>query len=116
MNEYCIKTIKNYPDNGKHQECWINLPFQIRKGEDGYYWTDNKGNEHKYNIFNDENKIDQRWIVHLTEDANHSLENIFEINVSEDLDEIIRYCVRLYKKSLEMELKRLHDELGNYCN
>jgi len=100
MKQYSITTIKNYPDDGRHQECWINLPFQIRKGEDGYYWRDKKGKEHKYNLSKDINKIDGRWIVNLEDDANYSLKQIFEIKVNKDLEKIIAYCVKLYLKSL----------------
>ena len=115
MKQYSITTIRNYPEDGRHQECWIGLPFQIRKGEDGYYWTDNKGKEHKYNIYKNENKVDERWIVHLKKDANKSLRRIFEIKVSKDLEKIVKYCVMLYMKSLEMETKRVKRKLSDYC-
>ena len=111
--KYKIKTIENYPDDGKHLECFIPLPFQIRKGEDGYYWKDNKGNEHAYNIFEDENRVDDRWIVHLRpEELNPSLIKIFEIKVNKNLDEILKYCIDVYRKSLKMEMKRI-DKLLN---
>jgi len=108
-----IFTIPNYPDNGKHQECEIGLPFEIRKGEDGYFWTDKKGKEKSYNIFKGD-KIDNRWIVHLTEDANKSLLKIFEIKMNKDLDKIIEYCVNLYIRSLKMEILRITKELKTF--
>lgn len=110
MRNYYITVIDNYPDNDKHLECHIPLPFQIRKGEDGYYYFDRKRVEHKYNIFKSEDKIDDRWIVHIDGDApgaNESLEKIFNIMVSKDLDKIVDYCFDVYEKSLQMELKRL---------
>lgn len=57
------------------------------------------------------NKIDERWICHLTEQANEGLENIFEIKVSKDLDVIIKYCLMKYKESLILETKRLKKKL-----
>jgi len=107
MIKYTIETLLNYPDNEKHQQCFIDLPFQIRKGEDGYFWHDKKGKEHKYNWFKSEKIIDKRWIVHLNGDTNQSLEEIFNIKVSKNLNAILDYCTKLYKKSLEMEMKRL---------
>jgi len=105
-----ITNLKNYPINGKHQECLINLPFKITKGEDQFYWNDKKGNEHKYNIFKNANKIDQRWIVFLKKDyCNPSLKKIFEIKVNKDLNKIIDYCFKIYQKSLKLELKRLKE-------
>ncbi len=115
MKQYLIETIKNYPSDGKHQECYIGLPFQIRKGEDGYHNRNKKGIERKYNIYKSETKIDERWICQLTEEANESLEKIFEIKANKDLDVIIKYCVDKYKKSLELEMKRIKKELSLYC-
>jgi hypothetical protein len=110
-----IFTIPYYPDDGNHQECDIGLPFEIRKGEDGYFWTDKKGKEYSYNIFKGD-KIDNLWIVHLTKDANKSLIDIFEIKTNKDLNKLITYCVSLYKKSLSMEIKRLTQELKSFDN
>lgn len=109
--EYSIKTIETYIDNGKHQECDINLPFEIRKGEDGYHYYNKKGKEYKYNLFKNENKIDERWIVHLKKQANESLEKIFEIKVNKDLNKIIEYAINVYRKSLKLEIIRLKREL-----
>lgn len=109
--KYYIKTIKDYPDNGKHQECVVDYPFVIRKGEDGYYYKDKKSIEHKYNLNKDYNKIDNRWIVHLKEGANLSLIKIFEIKAHKDLNIILEYCKKLYLKSLKMEIKRLENEI-----
>jgi len=106
-------TIPNYPDDGNHIECEIELPFEIRKGEDGYFWNDKNGKERSYNIFKSD-KIDDRWIVHLTEDANKSLQQIFEIKVNKSLDKIIDYCITVYVKSLKMEIKRINKELIKY--
>lgn len=108
MRNYCIDTIENYPDDGKHLECSIDLPFQIRKGEDGYYYK-KKGKEYKYNLFKG-NKIDDRWICWIDRDelgVTPSLVKIFEIQVGKDLDKIVDYCYSIYEKSLQLELKRL---------
>ena len=104
-----IYTIENYPADGNHLECDINLPFQIRKGEDEFYYINEKGEEKSYNNY--KNKIDDRWIVFLTDEASESLQNIFKIKVSRDLDKIIEYCQNIYKKSIELEIKRLNKEL-----
>lgn len=114
MEQYTIETIKDYPDNGKHLECNLNLPFQIRKGEDGYCYRNKKGIEITYNIYKSETKIDERWICHLIAGSNESLETIFEIKASKDLDVIIKYCVDTYKKSLELEITRIKKELSLY--
>lgn len=108
---YHIKTIKNYPDDGNHQECHIDYPFFIRKGADGYYYRNKKGKELKYNLNKDYRRIDKRWIVHLKEKANSSLCEIFEIKAHKDLDVIIKYCEKIYLKSLKMEIKRLQKEM-----
>ena len=106
--EYYITDIKHYPDDGNHQECIIDLPFEIRRGEDGYVYHDKKGVEHKYNM---RNKLDKRWVVHLTDTSNESLSKLFEIKCNKDLTVILNYCIRLYKKSLKMELKRVSTKL-----
>ena len=102
-----IRPLKDYPDNGKHLQCVLgNLPFEIRKGADGYYYmVDDE--EYSYNL--DGN--DQRWIVHLNLFANESLRSIFKVQVNESLDIIVDYCIEIYKKSLELEIKRLKKEL-----
>ena len=104
-----ISTIENYPEDGKHQQCDTGLPFCIRKGEDGYYYNV-KGIEKKYNIFKGD-KIDDRWICHLTESANESLEQIFQIKCNKDLDSILEYCKKTYIKSLKLEIKRMTTEI-----
>lgn len=114
MKQYTITTIRNYPDNGKHQECHIELPFDIRKGEDGYHYKNKKGIELKYNLYKSKNITEKRWIVHLARQTNESLERIFEVKTNKDLDKIIKYCVKIYEKSLKMEMKRLKKELSNY--
>lgn len=101
--------IKSYPDTGEHIECWINLPFLIRKGEDPFHYTI-KGKQHLYNSY--KTKVDDRWIVRVKIVlANPSLIDIFEIKVDKNLDKIIGYCVKVYKKSLEMEIERMKKEL-----
>ena len=54
--------------------------------------------------------IENRWIVHLRKDANDSLNEIFEVRMNKDLNKIVRYCVNLYLKSLEMEKERVQRE------
>ena len=107
MRNYYITVIQNYPDDGNHLECHLPLPFIIRRGEDGYFYRDKKGKECKYNMFKG-NKTDDRWIVHLySRGISPSLEKIFEIHVSKDLDKIVDYCFKVYRKSLNMEFDRL---------
>jgi len=110
MRNYYITPIKNYPDNGKHLECHIPLPFDIKRGEDGYYYRDHKGVERKYNLYKDDRKIDDRWIVHIDGDAlgvTESLIRIFHIMVDKDLDKIVDYCLDIYERSLKLEQERL---------
>lgn len=111
--EYSIVTIEDYPDNGKHQECVIDLPFEIRKGEDGYVYWDEKGEEKKYNL---SDKIDERWIVNLTDEASYSLKEMFKIKCHKDLNLILLYCLKLYLKSLELEIKRINAEKVKWTN
>ena len=110
MNQL-IYTIEDYPDDGNHQECYIDFPFQIRKGEDGYVYRNKKGKELKYNIYKNSSRIDKRWICHLKEGANKSLQEIFEIKANKNLDVIIKYCMRKYKQSLKLEINRIEKEL-----
>lgn len=105
-----IISIDNYPDDGNHLECVLDLPFEIRKGEDGYIWLDKNGVEHKYNMYKTDHRIENRWIVHLRRDANNSLNEIFEVRMNKDLNKIVKYCVTLYLKSLEMEKERVQKE------
>lgn len=107
---YPITTIKNYPDNGKHLECFFNSSFQIRKGEDYYTYKDKKSKVREYNPLS-KKEIDDRWIVHLTKTASISLKMIFDTMVNKDLEVIIAYCKKVYKISLELELERIKDEL-----
>jgi hypothetical protein len=114
MLKYDIKPIKNYPDNGKHLECNIGLPFKIRKGEDGYVYYDKNGKEKLYGYKKIKNnyihKTDDRWIAHINGNRlgyNNSLIEIFEIQVNKDLDKIVDYCFKTYEKSLNLELLKL---------
>lgn len=116
---YSIYPIPRYPDDGNHVECWVDVPFdfpfEVRKGEDIYWYKDRKGKEKVYNGF--KKKIDDRWIVNLREDeANPSLIEIFDIKVSKDLNKILKYCVGIYKKSLVMEQYRIQEELSMIKN
>jgi len=126
MRNYNIVPIKNYPDDGNHLECKIELPFMIRKGEDGYFYKDKKGLEKAYGYMKKKDgtydyKIDNRWIVHIDGDRwgiNQSLKMIFEIQVNKDLDKIVDYCFKIYEKSLKLELKRFKKLKADYviCN
>lgn len=113
---YTVFPMDTYPQDGRHLQCYTGLPFQIRKGEDGYFWKDKKGKDHKYNIYNSYDKVDDRWIVHLEKYANQSLKKIFEVKTSKNLDKIVEYCVKLYKKSLKMEIERLETEIERLDN
>lgn len=106
-----IIKLKDYPDDGKHQEYETEYPFEIRKGEDGYIWIGRDGREHYYNMFKSD-IIDKRWIVQLKQTANKSLRDIFDIKVNKDLNKILKYCKNIYIKSLKMEFKRIQKELA----
>lgn len=113
--KYNIVTIKDYPDNGSHQQCYTDMPFCIRKGEDGYYYKVD-GVEKKYNIYKG-GVIDKRWICNLKEDfSNESLDKIFKIKCHKDLDVILEYCRKLYVKSLRMELVRITKQIEDIVN
>lgn len=106
MIEYKIKTIKNYPDNGKHQECVTDLPVKIKKGEDGYlYFIDGVVTE-----YNKGDELDQRWICHAQGNASISFKKIFKPKAHEDLNVILKYCVDLYLDSLAMEETRIREQ------
>ena len=109
---YTVINTDTYPKNGKHQTCLTGLPFDIQKGEGGYYYKV-KGVQKKYNLGK---KVDERWICHLEDYANHSLQRIFEIKVNKDLDEIVKYCVKLYLKSLQMEREKVISEFAEFIS
>ena len=116
--EYTITTIKNYPDNGEHQQCNLPMPFEIRKGEDGYYYKDKKGEEKAYNLHPATKagkwKPTKKWICHLKPEANESLKSIFATKESLKLDTLVEYCTKLYVKSLAMEIKRINKEFESF--
>ncbi len=106
MNYVLIKNLKTYPQDGKHQECIIaGLPFDISKGRDSYTYLNKKGKETWYG---GPSKTSDKWICHLTEQANNSLFEIFEIEQSKDLDKLVNYCIDLYIKSLSMEIQKVN--------
>lgn len=106
--KYEVRTLKNYPDNGKHQVCKIDLPFDITKGEDGFYWVDKNGVQHKYNLFSTKSKVDDRWIATIKEGVlNPSLIKLFDTKVHKDLNVVVDYCKKTYIKSLNQELQRV---------
>lgn len=109
MRNYNIITIKNYPDDGKHQVCNLDIPIVITKGEDPFHWIDNKGVEHLYGSYT--GKVDERWICYLYGETrtgiNPSLKKIWENKVNKDLDKIVDYCLKVYRKSLALEMDRL---------
>lgn len=118
--------LTNYPRDGKHMECFIYLEydsffkilrcFEIKKGEDGYWYNDKNGKEKTYNVFKSD-KTDDRWIVNINKDyASESLKDLFEIKVNKRLDIIIKYCINLYIKSLKMERESINIELESFKN
>lgn len=111
--QHAIVTLKNYPDNGKHQRCETIYPFDISKGMDGFYYNNSKGEEQKYNMFVSE-KIDERWIAFVEKKASPSLKKIFKTKLHKDLNVILEYCDKLYIRSLKMEIKRLRKELKEF--
>lgn len=100
------RTIDKYPDNGNHLEYVTDLPFSIRVGENGYYYYQD-GVEKKYNLGD---KTTKTWICHLKQGANPSLRSIFKIKTGK-MESLVWYCEKLYLKSLQMEVKRLKDEI-----
>jgi len=110
MIEHDIFNLRNYPDDGNHQECFTDLPFKITKGEDGFPYHI-KGKEYQYN----KSGKDQRWFCELGDEyISPSLEEIFEFRVHKDLNIILEYCRKLYVRSLKMEMKRLKKEFEKY--
>lgn len=116
--KYEIKNIKNYPENGKHQECITNLPFDITKGLDSFIYYKHQSDK-DYKEYNSEkrcgDKVDNRWIATLNSSANESLKECFSVKLHKDLDKVLVWCERCYILSLEMEIKRLKKEYGTYC-
>jgi len=105
--KYEIKNLKDYPNDGNHQEVVWDLPFEIRKGEDGYWFTV----DGKERIYNMGKTPTSKWIVNLKPNASDSLKKIFKIRLSFEYEKLIEYCIPLYKQSLQMEIKRLTKEL-----
>jgi len=107
--KYHIQNIPNYPLNGNHLECVIEMPFAIYKGVDPFWYTDKNGKEHKYG---GKTHPDKRWVCGLRPSGgNVILESIFYIKAHKDLDKILAYCKKKYIKSLKMELKRIEKEV-----
>ena len=108
-----ISNMPKYPKNGEHQVCdiyldGIRLPFDIGKGRDEYWWVDDKGKEHQYN---GGPRVTKKWICHVYEDGNKSLLKIFRVKQSTDLDKICQHCVKLYWRSLKMEMKYMNKQI-----
>lgn len=108
-----IENLKYYPQDSNHQKCTLydvssnELPFQITKGKDAYWYADEKGEEHFYG--NKSGVPDKRWIVHLKDFANPSLRTIFKIKTSRSLETLVKYCRKLYLRSIDMEIRRLQE-------
>jgi hypothetical protein len=109
--KYRLRNIKNYPDNGDHQEVvfddYLSFPFYISKGLDSFRYEFN-GRICKYNSGKNTTK---NWIVKLQPWANDSLNNIFDIKIEKDVDKLIAHCVKLYKRSILLEIERFKKEL-----
>lgn len=114
-----IINLWQYPEDGKHQECLIDLPFKITKGADSFIYYE-KNSDKDYKIYNSAekwvNKVDNRWIAIPNSDANFSLKEIFVIKPNKNLDKVISQCEKCYIRSLEMEIKRIKKELSKYKN
>ena len=108
-----IGNLKNYPQDGNHLECYTSLPFNITKGQNGFYYMDSKGNEKTYNKYKSDEVIEKRWIAELKPNPNKELEKLFFIKCSTNLDLVIDYCTKIYIKSLELQLKNIREELNN---
>lgn len=94
-----------YPANGKHLEYIAELPYQIYKGEDGYTYEDSKGKTKPYNLFVDENKVDDRWIANIDENAVIQFE--YYPKPHKDINVVLKHCLHHYKKYLNQELKHI---------
>ena len=115
--DYNITTIEHYPDDGNHQQCNVDEPFCIRKGEDGYTYKDKNGISKEYNLrYTKTGKfiLSKNWICHLTEGASESLQEIFNIRENRNLDVILKYCTKLYIRSLKLEIERINMELKQF--
>lgn len=106
------RPIKLYPDNGKHIEVITDMPFYISKGEDPFYYYVGK----KEMCYNGGDKTTTKWLCRLTPESNISLRKIFEIKVTNNVENAYRYCKKMYIKSLKMELERICKEIEKYEN
>ena len=106
MTDYTIRNIRNYSQDGRHQEVVWDIPFVIRKGEDPYYYTV-KGVEFKYN---DGEQTTKKWICRLHANAQSSLENEFEIKTSLDVDKLVKYCVKLYHADIMRQARAIEEK------
>ena len=104
-----IRNIKGFPEDGKHLECLLgDLPFHIRKGHDTFMYHD-KGKWKHYG----RKDYDNRWMCELKHSlkCNQSLNQIFKRKLSKNLDSLIKYCTKIYLRSLKMEQRRIEKEL-----
>ena len=105
-----ITNLETYPQNGKHQKCIVDgLPFYFTKGENPFYWEDKNGKIYQYNNYTDPNKVDERWVIFIDEKKSALyIRKNFEIKANKDLDKLIAYGIKLYKKTLIFEIKKFN--------
>ena len=116
--EYKIENLSTYPTDGNHKKCITKLPFIITKGNDPFIYYEHESDKN-WKEYNSEkefgNKVDARWIVILSDNANFSLKECFTVKLNKDLNKILKWCERCYILSLELEIKRLKKEYKTYC-
>ena len=106
MIDYQIKNLKTYPKTGEHQYVEFLLPFSITKGMDEFWYIDKDGNEKCYNCSNTE-KTTKQWIIFIENNTISKLKDVFEVRTSNNVEVLIKYAIRVYKKALKEELKLL---------
>ncbi len=108
MIKYEIYNHGDYPQTCEHQICETILPFKIEKGCDSFVNVPIHGKVITYGIDKKGNyKTDKRWLCELSDGANPSLEKIFVVQCHTNLEKILKYCTRIYLKSLRMEIERV---------
>ena len=111
MIDYSISKLWDYPDNGKHQETKMDLPFfEIRKGEDEYHYSQD-GKEYKYNSCKNVTKM---WIINLIDNPPDFLSDNFKIKTSKDHEKLIDYALQQIEYS-DCEIAK-QESLKNYIS
>ena len=102
MLNYEIVHLNGYPKNGKHQECLIDLPFEVTRGKDfGPYTNENDGR-----VIHDADIVDKRWeaVDMLGKDI---FPGVYSGLVDANLEVLLKKLTKIYKKYLKAELARI---------